>query len=141
MQALTNIEYANSYFKTKPNADLWFELEENKKISYLAEATRQIYAINGFKYSPEVLELLTAIPDDLQQACCEVALNLISVADSSNPHVINQSLGISSISFGNDSASYDNTLKTSALGFDNSVFSQYAQSILDKYIIKGYKYV
>ena len=141
MQTLTSIEYANSYFQTKPNVDLWFDLEENKKISYLTEATRRIYAINGFKYSPEVLELLTVIPDDLQQACCEVALNLISVADNSNPHVINQSLGISSISFGNDSASYDNTLKTSSLGFDNSVFSPYAQSILDKYIIKGYKYV
>lgn len=141
MQTLTSIEYANIYFETKLGSDCWVDLTEYDKTKYLTEATRRIYAINGFKYTPEVLELLTAIPDDLQQACCEVALNLISVADSSNPHIINQSLGISSISFGKDSVRYDNTLKTSALGFDNSVFSQYAQSILDKYIIKGYKYV
>lgn len=141
MQALTSIEYANTYFETKLGADCWVDLTEYDKTKYLTEATRRIYAINGFKYSPEVIELLTAIPDDLQQACCEVALNLISVADNSNPHIINQDLGISSISFGNDSVSYDNTIKISSLGFDNSIFSQYAQSILDKYVIKGYKYV
>lgn len=141
MQALTTIEYANAYFETKPNAEAWKNLTENEKNTQLMEATRRIYAVNGFKYTSDVLEALVTIPDDLQQACCEVVYNLISVADNSNPHLVNQKLGISSISFGNDSVSYDNMLKTSALGLDNTIFSEYAQSILDKYIIKGYKYV
>lgn len=141
MQALTTIEFANTYFETKPNAEAWKDLTENEKNIQLMEATRRIYAVNGFKYTPEVIELLTAIPDDLQQACCEVVYNLLLVADDTNPHLVNQSLGISSLSFGNDSVSYDNTLKISAMGLDNTIFSDYAQSILDKYIIKGYKYV
>lgn len=141
MQALTTIEYADNYFVTKPDVQAWADLTEDDKQKQLYEATRRIYAIQGFKYTTEVIELLTAIPDDLQQACCEVSLNLIGIASEDNPHIINQKLGIKSISFGNDSVSYDNETKTSALGLDNSIFSDYAQSILNKYIIKGYRYV
>lgn len=140
MQALTTIEYANKYFLTKPNAAAWQDLSEEDKQKQLYEATRRIYAIQGFKYTPEVIELLTVIPDDLQQACCEVSLNLIEYG-SDNVHAINQKMGIKSISFGEDSASYDDTIKTSSLGFDNAIFSDYAQSILNKYIIKAYRYV
>lgn len=140
MQALTTVEYADKYFLTKPNAEAWEELTEVEKQRLLFEATRRIYAIVGFKYTPEVIELLTVIPDDLQQACCEVCLNLAQ-SGGDNVHEINQKLGITSISFGKDSASYDKSLKTSTLGLDNSVFSDYAQSILNKYIIKGFNYV
>lgn len=140
MQALTTIEYADKYFKTKLDSENWDELAEPDKQKLLYEATRRIYAIQGFKYTPEVIELLTAIPDDLQQACCEVSLKLTSI-DSNDVHIINQNMGIKSISFGNDSASYDNSVKTSSLGFDNAVFSDYAQSLLNKYILKGVPYV
>lgn len=140
MQALTTVEYADKYFKTKLDSENWDELAEPDKQKLLYESTRHIYAIQGFKYTPEVLELLTVIPDDLQQACCEISLKLISI-DNNDIHIINQNMGIKSISFGNDSASYDNSMKTSSLGFDNAVFSDYAQSLLNKYILKGVPYV
>lgn len=140
MQPLTTVEYANKYFLTKLNSEDWENLNETDKNRALCEATRRIYTIQGFKYTPEVIELLTAIPDDLQQACCEVALNLSKIS-TENPHLINQNLGIKSISFGNDSVSYDDNAKTSSLGLDNSVFTVYAQSILNKYIIKAFPYV
>lgn len=140
MRALTNTTYANEYFLTKPDAQSWATLDETDKPKYLMEATRQIYAISGFKFTPEVIELLDAVPDDLQQACCEVVLGLLTTGDSSNPHIINKKLGISSISFGRDSVSYGNSA-TSNIGLDNSIFSEYAQSILSKYIIRAYPYV
>ena len=140
MQALTTLEYANEYFLTKPNAEAWENLSEGDKQKQLYESTRRIYAIPGFKYSPEITELLTVIPDDLQQACCEVCLNLIDLS-SDNVHSINKKLGIKSISFGKDSVSYDDTTKTSDYGLDLTIFSEYAQSLLNKYIIKAVPYV
>lgn len=140
MQPLTTVEYADNYFTTKPNGWQFKKLSNETKQQQLYEATRHIYAIQGFKYTPEVIELLTAIPDDLQQACCEVVLSTVEL-ESENVHTTNQKLGIKSLSFGNDSVSYDNETKTSALGLDNAIFSDYAQSILNKYIIKGYRYV
>ena len=141
MQALTTVEYADKYFLTKPNAEAWEGLTEVDKQRLLFEATRRIYAIVGFKYTPEVIELLSAIPDDLQQACCEVCFNLVESNNGNNVHETNQKMGIASISFGKDSVSYDKSIKTSVLGLDNSIFSDYAQSILNKYIIKGFNYV
>lgn len=140
MQALTTIEYADNYFLTKPDADKWNDLEDTQKSAWLMEGTRRIYAIQGFKFTPEVIELLEAIPDDLQQVCCEVVLGLLTIGDSTNPHNVNKKLGISSISFGRDSVSYGDST-TSSIGLDNATFSEYAQSILNKYIIKAYPYV
>lgn len=140
MQALTTIDYADEYCKTKLDGENWNKLTEPDKQKLLYEATRHIYAIQGFKYTPEVLEVLTAIPDDLQQACCEVCLKLTTIS-TDDVHIINQNLGIKSISFGKDSVSYDNSIKTSSLGFNNALFSDYAQSLLNKYILKGVPYV
>lgn len=138
MKSLTTIDYADKYISTKLNAEAWQEMDIAKRENVLIEATRRIYAIHGFKYTPEVIELLTDIPDDLQQACCEVALAMTKV-DENNPHIVNMSLGIKSISFGQDSASYDeNTCNTCIPSY---LFNQYAQSILNKYILKGCKYV
>lgn len=138
MKALTTIEYADNYFSTKLNTENWHTHDIAVRLNVLMEATRRIYAIHGFKYSPEVIELLTNIPDDLQQACCEVALAMTKV-DEDDPHVVNMSLGIKSISFGQDSASYDE--KTCNACMPNYLFNQYAQSILNKYILKGCRYV
>lgn len=138
MKALTTVDYADKHIAKKLNNDSWMELDLTARDSLLYEATLLIYAIQGFKYKPEVMELLTAIPDDLQQACCEVAFAL-SKSDSDNPHVINQNLGIKSISFGQDSASYDENANNALM--PAYIFNSYAQSILNKYIIKGFKYV
>jgi hypothetical protein len=138
MKPLTTIDYADKYINTKLNAEVWQEMDIAKRENVLIEATRRIYAIHGFKYTPEVIELLSVIPDDLQQACCEVALALTNVNEN-DPHVINQSLGIKSISFGQDSASYDENAYNACM--PNYLFNQYAQSILNKYILKGCKYV
>lgn len=141
MLALTSIEYADDYFLTKPyESEKWYELENTQKSAWLMESTRRIYAIQGFKFTSEVIELLDVIPDDLQQACCEVVLGLLTTGDSTNPHNVNKKLGISSISFGRDSVSYGDS-STSSIGLDNAIFSEYAQIILNKYIIKAYPYV
>lgn len=138
MKALTTVDYADKHIAKKLNNDSWVELDLTARDSLLYEATLLIYAIQGFKYKPEVMELLTAIPDDIQQACCEVAFAL-SKTDLDNPHIINQNLGIKSISFGQDSASYDENANNALM--PAYIFNSYAQSILNKYIIKGYKYV
>lgn len=137
MQVLTSVNYANEYMLTKPDASEWGELEQPIKEKWLMESSRQIYAIPGI----EIPEFELVAPDDLQQACCEVVLGLLTSGSSStNPHMINKKLGIASISFGKDSVSYSDSA-TSALGLDNAIFSDYAQSLLNKYIRKAYRYV
>ena len=126
-------------FINKINSDAWGNCDEVMRTKLLLEATRRIYTIQGFKYTPEVIELLASVPDDLQQACCEVALNLAENPNGENVHIQNQKLGITSISFGNDSASYKDNFDVN--GLDNPIFSDYAKAILNKYVIKGYKYV
>jgi hypothetical protein len=136
MQVLTTVEYADEYMLTKPDASAWDELVQTMKEKWLTESSRQIYAIPGI----EIPEFEESAPNDLQQACCEVVLGLLNSGNSSNPHMQNKKMGISSISFGKDSVSYcDNS--TSSLGLDNAIFSDYAQSILNKYIRKAYRYV
>ena len=138
MLPLTTLDFANEYFLSKLDAENWGNLEDTTRKKLLIEASRRIYSIQGFKYTSEVVELLSAIPNDLQQACCEVAFSLLEY-DSTNPHIINQRLGISSISFGNDSATYNNQVQTGMMS--PTIFNDYAQALLDKYIIKGFKYV
>lgn len=138
MQAITTLEYADKYIEMKLDNDSWTALTDMDKNKLLLEATRRIYAIDGFKYTPEVIELLSAIPDDLQQACCEVALTLTKI-DENDPHVVNMALGITSISFGQDSASYSDNASSQIM--PAYVFNDYARSILNKYILKGCKYV
>lgn len=140
MEVLTTVEYATTYYTTKLDTAKWTALSATDKLKYLYEATRQIYAIKGFKFTPEIINSLIIIPTDLQDACCEVALELINTGNEANVHAINKKLGISSISFGRDSVSYGDS-DTSGLGLDNSIFNNYAQSLLDKYIIKAYPYV
>lgn len=136
MKALTTVEFVDTYSLTKLNSESWRKLDTLERECLIQEASRHIYAIPGFKFTPEVMEVLTAIPDDLQQACAEVALKILEVGQD-NPHVVNQSMGITSISFGNDSVSYDSTRANGV----TAMFSDYANSILNKYIIKGFKYV
>lgn len=138
MQVLTTVEYANEYFLTKPDATEWTSLVATMKVKWIYEASRQIYAIPCIEV-PEIAEG-AEIPDDLQQACCEVVLSLLTSGNDSNPHMINKKLGIASISFGKDSVSYGDSA-VSALGLDNAIFSDYAQSLLNKYIRKAYRYV
>lgn len=138
MKALTTVDFADRYIATKMETEKWVTLNESEREKFLIEATRRIYAIQGFKYTPEVIELLSAMPDDLQQACCEVALALVNISEK-DPHIINMSLGIKSISFGQDSVSYDE--KSYNVPMPAHLFNSYAQSILNRYIIKGFKYV
>lgn len=137
MQAFASVKYANNYMLTKPNKAKWEALLEDEKEAYLLEATRKIYAIKGFKFTPEIVSILAEIPDDLAQANCEVALNLIEIGNN-NPHLINQQMGITSLSFGNDSVSYSENLNN---GYFSSLFSGYAISLLDKYVVKAFRYV
>lgn len=139
MQTLTTIEFADNYFVSKIGSDAWLNTDIELHEKLLIDASRRIYALQGFKYTPETIEILTVIPEDLQIACCEVALSLAENLNSENPHIVNKRLGITSISFGNDSVSYAE--KKVNNGFDGAVFNDYAQSLLNKYIIKGYRYV
>lgn len=138
MKLLTTIDFADTYISKKLHPNSWVDLDEQTREALLYEATILIYAIQGFKFTPELIELLAEIPNDLQQACCEVAFAL-SKEGEENPHIINQNLGIKSISFGQDSASYDENANSALM--PAYIFNSYAQSILNKYIIKGFKYV
>lgn len=138
MKDLTTVEYADSYIYSKLNAETWTSADLITKTALIREASLQIYSIQGFKFNSDVIEALKEIPEDLQQACCEVALT-ISQLGADNPHIINQNLGIKSISFGQDSASYDETVNNAIM--PSYIFNAYARAILNKYIIKGFKYV
>lgn len=143
MQALTTIEYADAYFESKLNTESWDKADESTKNKLLCEATRRIYSIQGFAYTPQAIELLTAVPDDLQQACCEIALNLSSdFAGEAQTHVNNRKLGISSYSYNSESVSYSSTAGSDVdTGIDSVIFSDYALSLLNKYIQKSCRYI
>lgn len=138
MQVLTTVEYANTYMATKPDSSEWDSLVATMKTKWITEASRQIYAIPCIEIPN--FEQGEAISDDLQQACCEVVLSLLTSGSDSNPHMVNKKLGISSISFGKDSVSYGDS-STSSIGLDSAIFSDYAQVILSKYIKRAYRYV
>ena len=99
MKLLTTIDFADTYISKKLHPNSWVDLDEQTREALLYEASILIYAIQGFKFTPELIALLAEIPNDLQQACCEVAFAL-SKEGEENPHIINQNLGIKSISFG-----------------------------------------
>ena len=139
MKVLTTIDFADAYISKKLHPNFWVDLDEQTREALLYEASILIYAIQGFKFTPELIELLAEIPIDLQQACCEVAFALSKDGEEVNPHIVNQNLGIKSISFGQDSASYDENANNALM--PAYIFNSYAQSILNKYIIKGFKYV
>lgn len=138
MKALTTVNYADEYIATKMDTEKWATFNEAEREKFLIEASRRIYAIQGFKYTPEVIALLSVMPDDLQEACCEVAWALVNISEK-DPHIINMSLGIKSISFGQDSVGYDENAYN--VPMPSYLFNTYAQSILNRYIIKGFKYV
>jgi len=139
MQPLTTIGYADSYFSTKLNVDYWTDSDDDTKKKLLYEATRRIYAVQGFKLTPEQVENMEAVPDDLQQACCEVVT--VAADTEANTHLQNQKLGIASYSYNSESVSYNNNSTSSSSTDDYDLFSDYAKSLLNKYIQKAYRAV
>lgn len=124
-----DVTFADEYINTKLNNNAWLELDEITKEKYLAEATRRINSIIGIKIPKET-------PDDVKTACSEIAFTLLEFG-ADNVHLINQSLGITSISFGNDTVSYKDTNGSK----EAKIIDDYAMSILNKYIKKGFDFV
>lgn len=139
MQPFTTIEYADTYFSTKLDTEIWDNADDDTKNKLLCEATRRIYAIQGFKLTPEDVEAMSAVPDDLQQACCEV-VGVVTDSEAST-HLRNQKLGIASYSYNSESVSYGTNSGTSTTTDDCELFSDYAKRLLGKYIQKAYKVV
>lgn len=125
--ALTTVCEADEYMYTKIGNQKWFDLSEIDKNAYLEEATRYIKSV-------PLINIPDEIPTDLKMACSEVAFNMVEVG--TDAHTENIKKGIASISFGNDRVSYRADAKA-----ENMYFTNYAYSLLDKYIQKGARIV
>lgn len=125
--ALATVCEADEYMYTKIGNQKWFDLSVIDKNAYLEEATRYIESV-------PLINIPDDIPTDLKMACSEVAFNMVEVG--TNAHTENIKKGIASISFGNDSVSYRADVKA-----ENMYFTNYAYSLLNKYIQKGARVV
>lgn len=129
--AYCDVDFADNYANTKIDGNKWLELTQENKEKYLEEATRRIDLIFGINIPKE-------ITNDIKMACSDVAINLV-VIGGNNPHEINQKLGITSISFGNDTVSYKN--EAVGRGSSETAITDYAMALLSKYIKRGYNIV
>jgi hypothetical protein len=92
-----NINWADDYFESRLDSDLWDNTSDSQKTKALAEATRIInrLAFKGIKLSinqvlqfPRIIITETnntiiqaEIPDDIKIACVEIAYSLLSGID------------------------------------------------------------
>jgi hypothetical protein len=112
--AYVTLDEATTYFNTKLNNRVWLNSDQTKRQNSLYEATKLIDVLNfaGKKTSPtQPLEfprsgigsfLFTAIPDTvvpqrIQDACCEIAYELL---DGFDPNIEASNLTMSHFSYG-----------------------------------------
>lgn len=125
------LNYASNYMETKMNTENWDALHTNEQEKYLAEAVRQIQSIDGIKL-PETFD------NKLKIAICEVCHEMLNSQDSEDFEKLKRA-GVTSISYGNDSASFDASKSTAKAG--NGYINDYAYSLLRPYIQRSYRIV
>lgn len=146
---------AETYFSERLNSDVWDAEDDEDKKKALIMATKRINKlpfigeqevetqplafpryvsrstnpqISTYYLIRDLKEITT--PDDVKEATCEEALALLTYSNS--VHYANQQMGIQSMSMGNESVSYNGS------GADNKLLSQDAQTLVEKWIKKGF---
>lgn len=111
MASYVTISEANTYFAERLHTDAWDEAPTTDKTKALAMATRHIDRLdftNSKTDDDNALEFprgdQTAVPRDIEDACCEIALDLL---DGKDPDEMLEEASIVKESFGAVHASYD----------------------------------
>ena len=125
------LNYASNYMETKMNTENWDSLHRDEQEKYLAEAVRQIKSIDGIKL-PDTYD------DKIKIAICEVCHEMLNAQDSEDFEKLKRA-GVTSISYGNDSASFDISKSSAKAG--NGYVNDYAYSLLRPYIQRSYRIV
>ena len=125
------LEFAEKYYLTKINVEAWNNLTPDMQEKYLAEALRQVKSVDGINL-PDMLN------DELKTAICEVCLEILNNSDSETFSKL-QRAGVTSISYGNDSVSFNKNMTTAKTS--NCYINDYAYSLLLPYIQRSYRIV
>ena len=125
------LEFAEKYYLTKINVEAWNNLTPDMQEKYLAEALRQVESVDGINL-PNVLN------DELKTAICEVCLEILNSSDSETFSKL-QRAGVTSISYGNDSVSFNKNMTTAKTS--NCYINDYTYSLLLPYIQRSYRIV
>ena len=133
---------ADAYFATTLNNSAWDALSDATKEITIKSATRKLETLiyTGVKQvDTQALEFpryygnshYDGTPTEVKNACAEIALSLYN--NQNNKALEAQALGISSMSLGNESYSFDTASSAS------SIINQDASSYLNKWTAKGVK--
>ena len=134
------LDEAQQYFDERFNSEVWIEAADEDKQKALITASKRIDRLNfiGEKaVRGQEMEFprtfcavdAAAVPTDVKEAVCEEAIELL--AHSGSVHLINQELGIQSVSLGGGSVSY----KDIKLG---GLLSKEAYKLVSKWLQKGF---
>ena len=113
----TDAIYSQTYHETFPRREAWCSLTTNQQTKYLKMATRAIERLNfaGEKADPaQELQFPrgcdTTIPDDIQQACCELAWSFFDDVDADleieNLRSVSQGVGAARVTYSPDVIPY-----------------------------------
>ena len=125
------LEFAEKYYLTKINVEAWNNLTPDMQEKYLAEALRQVKSVDGINI-PDTLN------DELKTAICEVCLEILNSSDIETFSKL-QRAGVTSISYGNDSVSFNKNMTTAKTS--NCYINDYVYSLLLPYIQRSYRIV
>jgi len=141
-----SLEDANTYFTTKLNSNIWDSSNDTDKSKALIQATNNIDMLlfqgvkriptqalqfpryfSYYKLNTDMFITELDIPVEVEKACCEEAIALLTNIVSPNQRYELQRQGVKSVSFGDASESY-------TAGLNNTLISTTAKQLLSPYI-------
>ena len=115
MSQYLTVSEAETYFSGRYNSPAWDESSDTDKNKALITATRSIDRLNFYgEVAVEGQDLQfprgtdTEIPQDILDACCEVAYSLL---DGKEPEIDYENLSMVSQGYGNVRSTYDRDIK------------------------------
>lgn len=112
----TTVDYANTYFAQKLHTEAWDEADTPTQTKALSHSTLLLNRLNYIDDKTNSLQVdqwprfkATVIPDDIQQACCELALSLL---DGIDPDLELKNLSNTKEEFGQVKSTFDRSQLT-----------------------------
>ena len=139
MTAYANLTEAGLYFQDRLFSDVWTATDSETREKALNRATQLIDTLNfaGSKYvSTQENEFPrgtdTTVPDDIKDACCEIAYNLL---DGRDPEYDHEMLNEEQASFGQGRVSKNVSMIPEAIA--HGIPSNHAWNLLKPYLRDG----
>lgn len=114
-EAYLTIEEAQEYFENRLNSQTWFDAEPNNQLVSLKTATKYIDRLNynGSKTLEAQYHQFprggdTYVPQDIKDACCEIAIALLDGVDIEKER---ENLDMVSQGYGNVRSTYERSMK------------------------------